>query len=468
MRRTGFFAVFLTICVAVSLCLTPFSVSAYTLDKETSKGVTARASIVMYLDSAASAETGVAGRDILLYANNENTPYSPAVMMRIMVGLYAEKLIAEKNLDTKKTTGTYTEALQDGYVWGTGLTVANMEIGEVWTIQDLLSVSMIQTAADAAVTLAATLGGTVEAFVQGMNEYAKQLGCKNTSFANVTGIDNIQQKTTPYDTYIMLRYALDIPELTAMLGAQEYTVTPVSGGYERSWENSNYMLRPSDVDYYYDPLQLGKTGWSEDSGKNLASVAQLDGYRYLVVVMGCPDEDSEGDGGTHYTSSKALYNWVFNKFEYVNMIAENQPMTRQDIRLAWSTDSVTLVAQNSLSCLVPEGLDTNTVRTEITLNTEDLKAPVKKGEVLGKATLYIRENEKIGEVNLVADEGVKRSNFLFVMDAIRSVIRSPWVWGTLLILLIFGVSYLIMAIQYNKKKRRIAKESGYKKYKSLK
>ena len=465
MRRKQFLAFLFVMVLTICTVLSPFSVSAYTPDKQTQASITSKAAIVVYLDSGASAEKGTTGRDIIIYEQDKDRQLSPAAMMRVAVGLYARKLIEEKKIDMNTATGMYTEALQDKYVWGTGLSLANMNIGEKWTIKDLMSLSMIQTAADACVTLTATLAGSVDSFLLGMNEYVKSIGCKNTTFSNVTGLDDIKQKTTPYDMYIIMRYALDDPILSKMLGALETTIKPVSGGEVRSWENTNYMLRASS-DYYYDPLQLGKTGVSEDSGKALASMASLDGYRYITVVMGCPEEDKDGDAGTHYETTRALLNWVFNKFEYVNMVAESQPMTRQEIRLAWSMDSITLVAENPLSCLVPQGLDTKTVRTEITLNQEDLKAPIKKGEVLGKATLFIRENEKIGEVNLVAEESVKRSTLLFVLDLCRRVITSPWLWVTIVLLVVLIGAYIVLSIRYNRKRKRNARAK--KKYKSLK
>ncbi len=154
--------------------MAPLSVSAYTPDNETLSENLAKASIVVYLESTASAEQGIADRDSIMYENNGDMKLSPAAMMRIMVGLYAKKLIKEKKIDMDKTRGTYTLAIEEAYILGTGLTLANMEEGETWTVRDLLSLSMIQTAADAAVTLAATLSGSVDAFVLGMNEYAKE------------------------------------------------------------------------------------------------------------------------------------------------------------------------------------------------------------------------------------------------------------------------------------------------------
>ena len=429
--------------------------SAYDLDKKTQREITAKSAIVVYLEATATAAEGVAGADTVVYELNPDMKLSPAAMNRILVGLYARKLIKEKKIDMNTATGVYTEALQDNYVWGTGLTLANMELGETWTVKDLLSVSMIQTAADACVTLAYTLAGSVEAYVQGMNELAQSLGCSGTTCVNVHGLDAVGQKTTVHDTYVLLRYAMEDAELERMLSATEYEVTPVKGGEERAWENSNYMLRPSS-DYHYSPVTLGKTGVSEDSGKGVASVAQRDGYRYLTVVMGCPEENEDGETGTHYDNSIALYEWAFGAFTYETVLSANQPMCRAPVRFSWNTDSVTLVSRKPLTCLVPNGADLTTVRTEIQLTNETLDAPVDRDAALGTASMYLKDGTLLGQVDLVASESVSRSTLLYVWNGILSVLGSPWLWIGLLVLVLLIVGYAALVVRQNRHRRKSA------------
>ncbi|MBR3290056.1 MAG: D-alanyl-D-alanine carboxypeptidase [Clostridia bacterium] len=432
--------------------------NAYEPDKKTAGEITAKAAIVVYLEATANAAEGIAGADTVVYEKNPDMKLSPAAMNRVMVGLYAKKLIKEKNIDINTATGIYTEALQDNYVWGTGLTLANMELGETWTVKDLLSLSVIQTAADACVTLAYTLAGSVEGFVQGMNEMAQSLGCTGTTFVNVHGLDAVGQKTTVHDMYIMLRYAMEDAELERMLSASEYSVKPVKGGEERSWENSNYMLRASS-DYYYSPVALGKTGVSDDSGKGVASVAQRDGYRYMTVVMGCPMENEDGETGTHYDNSIALYEWAFGAFTYETVVSANQPMRRAPVLYSWNTDSVTLVSRKPLTCLVPNGLDLTTVRTEIELNQPELAAPVDRDTAVGTASVYLKDGTLLGQVELVASESVPRSTLLYVWHGVTSVLTSPWLWIGLLMLVLLVVGYVALMIKQNRR-RRAARNKG--------
>ena len=456
-------------CIAaLFLASTPLTAAAgYELPSDVASEMTARAAMTVYMEAAAPAANGVAGKDIVLYEKAADTPLDPAAAMRVMVGLYAKKLIDDKKVDMTKATGVYTEILRDNYIWGTGLTVANMEPGETWTVKDLLSLSMIQTAADAAVTLAATTAGSVDAFVVGMNEYLKTIGCTGTTLVNVTGLDDPRQKTTAHDLYIAMRYALDDPVLEEALSLAEYTVTPIKGGEPRSWESSNYMLRESS-DYYYAPMVAGKTGVSEIDGKALVSLCAVDSYRYITVVLGCPEEDEDGDPGTHYNSTTALVRWAVNHFTYQTLVKKNQPMTRVDVDLSWSVDSLTLVAADTLTGVVPDELDLDTVRTEITLKKESFEAPLEKGQVLGTATLYIREDQAIGAVDLVAGESVNRSLLLLVWNRIGKVISSPWLWGVLLILAVLLVAYIGLAVSHNREKKRNARNRRKRRYKPMK
>ena len=436
--------------------------SAYELDKKTAAEITAKAAIVVYLEATATAAEGVAGADTVVYTKNEHMKLSPAAMNRVMVGLYAQKLIQDKKIDPNTATGIYTEFLQDNYVWGTGLTLANMELGETWTVKDLLALSMIQTAADACVTLAYTLAGSVDAYVQGMNEMAQSLGCTDTSFTNVHGLDAVGQKTSPHDLYVMLRYAMEDAELERMLSATEYEVTPVKGGEERAWENSNYMLRPSS-DYHYSPVTLGKTGVSEDSGKGVASVAQRDGYRYMTVVMGCPEENEDGEPGTHYDNSIALYEWAFDRFTYETVVNANQPMRRVPVQFSWNTDSVTVVSRKQLNCLVPNELDLTTVTTEIELYEKVLSAPVDRDTAVGMASLYLADGTLIGKVELVAGESVPRSTLLYVWNGILTVLGSPWLWLGIVVLVLLVVGYGVLMVRQNRRRRAAQRKNGSRK-----
>lgn len=463
--RRLFCATCALLCAAVMLAA-PLSVSAdgYSLPEDVT--LTAKSAVVLYVDASVSgAEAIERGADALLYEKDADAHVAPGALNRLALGLAAMSIIQRKGIDMNTATGKYTYSLQSSHVWGTGLVTANMSIGETWTVRDLLAVSMIQTAADASAVLAYTLGGSVQLFVDEMNRVAAELGCNNTHFTNVNGADDPEQYTSARDAYKMLRRAMDHPELEAMMSATEHTVTPVSGGRESSWPNTNSLLRVSS-DYYYSPAVLGKTGASGVDGYSLASFASADGYRYIVVVCGSPQK------GSHYTEVATLSRWAFRNFSYKTIIPAGQPVTRIGVDLAWNTDSINVVAKHALSCLVISDLDENTVTKKITLYEDalnadgNLTAPVEKNAAVGKVELFIRTDQKIGEVELVTAESVKRSELLYVLSSLGAFFSSPWFWLGVGLLVVLVAAYAILLYRYNHKSTKRNKRS--KKYKSLK
>ncbi len=454
------------ILLVVLLLLFTLPVSAgYDLPEKTV--LSAKSAMLIYLEATASGREAVdQGRDMILYEKNADAPVDPAAVVRMMVGAYAVTYIRDHNIDLN-TTGTYTQELEEDYIWGTGLSTAMMEVGETWTLQDLLSLSMIQTAADACVTMATALCGSVREFVDGMNALADELGCSDaTNFINVHGLADARQTVTARDLYRITRYALDFPEMVAMLSNTEYTVKPVKGGEERSWENTNYLMR-STSDSYYAPVELGKTGTSEVDGRSVVSVAQDGGYRYLCIVLGCPDA-TDATGTAHYTDSKALYRWGFNDFEYAQIYARGQPVGDLPVTLSWDSDTVPLVTAQAVSCLVPNGMDISTILTEVKPYSETLEAPVEKGTPLGKLELYIRIDEKVGEVELVAGESVGKSELMTVWSAVRGFFLSPWFWAVMALLLLLIIGYVILLLSHNTSKKRGGRQKQKRKYKPLK
>ncbi|MDD2361947.1 MAG: hypothetical protein PHH84_03170 [Oscillospiraceae bacterium] len=392
--------------------------------------------------------------DAVLFELKADSKRSPAALVRLMVGVTAIEMIREKGLDIDKMTGKYTSA-QFNLISGSQLATVQMSYinQEEWTIRDLLSISMIQTAADACVTLATTLAGSNEKFVARMNSLAAEIGCTNTSFSNVTGLDAPNQYTTASDLYKIIRYGMKYPEFEPLFSAVQHTVNPVKGGSTRTYANTNDMMRQS-TPYYYSPVAFGKTGFTDSAGRCLASVARDSGYEYLCVVLGVPDTDSQGQRGAYFKDTKALFYWAFNNFTYETLLNKNEPITTVKVNLAWNKDKVSLVPKESFSTIVIKGLDLSTVVKKPIGVPESIDAPVKKGQVFGKVQLIIQTDRVIGEVDLVADESIERSEVLDVWAKILSFLSSPWFYVSLGLLLLLLIGYIILNIVHNRNRRR--------------
>lgn len=393
-------------------------------------------------------------QDVVLYEKAADEVRAPAALVRLMVGAYALKQIEERQLDLDKTTGTYEKWMDDTFITGTGIGTASMNIGETWTLRDLLIVSMIETAGDAAVTLAATISGKVGDFVQGMNDLAKEIGCTSTSFANVTGLDALTQYTCPRDLYLITRYAMDYPLFEQVMGVQQHTVTPVANGDKRTFVNRNLFMRKSST-FYYSPVAFGRTGYTDQSGYSLVSLARSGGYDYMTIVMGCPAENAQGQTGTQYLDSEMLYKWAFNEFTLKPLLTKNEILAQIDVNLAWNKDKVSLVPKDEFATVVYNQLEPDDIIKKVTLYKDTaVDAPVEKGTVYGKVELIVNLDQKIGEVELVAGESVERSQILAVWDKVSGFLSSPWFFAGLGLLFLLLVLYVILNIVHNRNRRR--------------
>ena len=443
-RRIKFriFTLFISLLLTASLFTTAVSASTpYDLPSGTT--VSALSALLVSLGPTQE-------EDVILYDKDADKERSPAALVRLMVGCTAIRIIQENNIDIDTATGTYTVASFNKYISGTGIGVAQMNYGEVWTVRDLLSVSMIHSAADACVTLAETLSGSVEQFVAQMNALAAEIGCTDTNFSNVTGLDSIFQYTTANDVYRMMRYGMNSSEFVDMLSATNYDVKPVSGGSETTLVTTNNMLKTSST-FYYTPMKFGRNGSSDGAGLCLASVAQDSGYEYLCVVLGSPLSEKTAQ----FTDTKTLYKWAFKNFAYKTLLDENDPVAQLKVNLAWNKDTVTLIPEKSFATTVTNELTKNTVIKKVTLYSDSVDAPVAKGQVYGKVELYISVDQKIGEVNLVASESVERSEALAVWSKINQFLTSPWFYAGLVLLVLLLIGYVILNIVHNQKRKRM-------------
>lgn len=450
------FRFFLAILTATVLCLlTPLSVAAqaetvYQLP-DTMK-LNAASALVVSLGNDPADDVFLGGKQI-------DAPRSPAALVRLMVGAYAATLIEEKNIDIDKATGTYTYECFN-LIAGSGVATVQMKIGETWTVRDLLTISMMQTAGDAVVTLAMTLSESHNSFVAGMNELAKKIGCENTHFVNVTGLDATGQTTTARDLYRIMRYAMDFPELRAMMGKIQHTVKPVKGGNETVWTTVNYLLRTSSSSYYA-PTEFGRTGYTDDAGRCVAAVAMSDGYECMAIVLGCPPKDENGTTNLQFVDAKTLFKWSFSNFSYKTVLAKGEILDKFPVEQSMASDTVSLCAARDVSIVVPNDLQANTIKKVLVMNNgEDgtpitaVVAPVKKGTVLGKVELYISMDVKIGEVELVAGESMERSGFLATWDTLVKVVSSPWLYAALGAIVVCIIIYVVALVARNRSRYR--------------
>ena len=402
----------------------------------------------------------------IAYQKNPGMRREPASTTKIMTYI----IVVEHIKDLQGTKIPVTKRVMDELL-GTGSSMSGIKVGDVLTAYQLLNCMMVPSGNDAAMVLADYVGGgNVGKFTELMNEKAKALGCSGTHFANPHGLHDPNHYTTASDLTKITMYAMKLPYFMEICSQVGYTYAPVGGPdankkIPQPLSTTNLLINknaPGNT-YYYQYARGIKTGHTDEAGYCLVSSATADGHSYLCVALGAPSLDSKGKAVKkrgEMTDSAALYRWALTSLELKKIIGPNDPLAEIKLRYGWNKDTLLLKPEKSCSALLPKGVSASSViLTKKTPSSID--APVKKGQIIGKATLSYA-NQQLGTVNLVASESVERSELLHTGDIVKSIVTSKWFLIIAALIVFLLIVYIILAILYNRRRRKLRKVKRYR------
>lgn len=226
-----------------------------------------------------------------LYAKNVHEVLHPASLTKVMTALVALKY---------GTLNQQLTATNQSVITETGAVTCGLKAGDTMTLDQALRILLVYSANDAAMMIAENIGGSVEHFVELMNQEAKRLGATNTNFANPHGLTDANHYTTAYDLYLIFNEALEYDTFTEIIQMTAYqTVYYDKNGKEKTFDRrtTNQFLRGE----YSAPANVtvigGKTGTTKAAGHCLMlRVRDVNGAPYIAIVMGVPS--TEGLYGT--------------------------------------------------------------------------------------------------------------------------------------------------------------------------
>lgn len=381
---------------------------------------------------------------------NANEIRYPASLTKIMTYI----VVAENIEDFHNTRIEVKKELMDSLL-GTGSSVSGIDqkVGQKVTVIDLVHCLMVSSGNDAALVLADYVGGgSIEKFVEMMNAKAKELGCENTHFVNPHGLHDEDHYSTAYDLYKITSYALTLPLFSEVTD----TATYYCEGDDYPLTTTNSMI---DVnrggDYYYTYAKGVKTGSTDAAGRCIITTAIADGYAYMCICMGAPYQGSDHNGAM--TDAKKMLRWALLDLDLVRMLTTETPVCEVDVNFTSSDKTVLLYPAETVNTILPETHDPEDVTVEPSI-PESVDAPLKKGDVIGSATVYY-QGEAVQSVELVVNEDIEKSDFAYAMHMFKVVISSIWFWIAMIIaagLVIFYIS-LVSGVRSKKKKRRVKK-----------
>lgn len=293
--------------------------------------------------------------------------------------------------------------------------------GEKQKLGDLLKVAMLHSANDAAWVVAESIGGSEEKFVKLMNDKAKELGMKNTTFKNSNGLAADGQWTTAEDLAILGRYAMTLPTFREIVGLDSFIWKSDIMTTASTYKNINPLL---DI----MPEAIGiKNGYNETAKNTIVGAAEKDGRELIGVILG------GSDGTTIGTDMKTLLDYGFNNTKIIPVVQKEASMTN----VAFGEDKqIRVVAGESMSLVRPSD---NSAIVETTMTLNDIKLPIKKDQQVGVLDVRV-DGVSVGQVPLVSMDDAKGS--------------IPW------LLLFTSIMTILYILQMIVRAMRLARKSG--------
>ena len=384
-------------------------------------------------------DTSRAVNVLLYHLDSESVIYSqkadeliyPAATVKIMVSLTVIDYYSQtpEGLDTKIKIPTNIQYETTGI---TGI-IMGLRAGEVLSVYDLLCGTVIRGANDAAYTLAISVDGSVDAFLDRMNQKAKQLGMKNTVYHNVSGLDTTPC-TTANDLLLLCKYAFEQETYMQIAGMPEYKITATAENDQHTLLTRNYLLsKKTYADYYYAPATGMNAGSTEKAGYCIAASACINNQNYLCIVMGADQFGS-------FLLARDLFEWVSSSYRYQNVLSRKTVLGEIPVALADACDYVTAVADSDITRFMPIDADPSRIEIQTQMYFKELTAPVKAGMVVGEAMVFL-DGECIGSVQLVTANALAKNHS-------NHFLRRVWRFLTSAEFLIILGCFILLAIVY--------------------
>ena len=320
----------------------------------------------------------------ILLAQNPDEALPPASVTKVMTLLLIMEAIDSGRISLSEQVTVSANAASMG-----GSQVFLKE-GEQMSVEDLLKSIVIASANDAAVALAEYLTGSVSAFVEQMNKRASALGMANTHFENPTGLDDtaVDHKISAMDIAIMSRELLTHKTI---LNYSSIWIDSIRDG-AFGLTNTNRLVR------YYPGCTGLKTGSTSKAGFCISATAEKNGMSLICVVMGAESRDLRNE-----IAKEVLDYGYANYALFTKEAAETEAP-----EVKGGKEDLCPVEHGSFSIVLPKG-EVASIEEKLEM-PEFLKAPIKRGETVGKLSFFLKGNE-VGSLPITASKDVLKLTF---------------------------------------------------------
>lgn len=327
----------------------------------------------------------------ILYEHNSHEQLRPASVTKVMSILLIMEALdnGQISLEDKVPCSEKASKMGGSQIW--------LDVREELTVNEMLKAICVASANDCTVAMAEFLAGSEEAFVEKMNNRAKELGMNDTCFKNCHGLDTDGHITSSYDISLMSRELLkNHPSIT------KYTTIWMDSLRDGKsvLTNTNKLIRN------YKGATGLKTGSTGLALYNLSASATRDNLSLIAVIMRAPSTK------VRFSDAQKLLDYGFNQYSYSQLAKKGNILAQLPVSKGVNS-SVNAVFVEDAGSLLKKGNSRN-IEQVVSL-PESINAPIRKGEELGKVD-YILEGQTICSVPIVADEDVKQINLSNMME----------------------------------------------------
>ncbi len=328
----------------------------------------------------------------ILYSKNANERLAPASMTKIMSLILIMDNIEKGNLKWNDMVVVSKNAASMG-----GSQIF-LEANEVMSVEDLIKGICVASGNDATVALAERIAGTESSFVRLMNQKSKELGLKNTNFVNSTGLDADGHYSSAYDMAIMAKELVKYEKILEFSSIYEDYL-------RKNSNNSFWLVNTNKLVKFYSYIDGLKTGFTSDAGYCLTATGKKKNMRLISVVMG---EDSTEKRSA---DTLAMLDYGFNMYSVDTIVKHDKALGRLKVNMG-SSEYVDVVSKKDISVLNNSQKEKRNINYEI--KTDNINAPVKVGDNVGKISVYENGTFKY-DVLLTVSKNVDKANIFSVI-----------------------------------------------------
>ena len=348
-------------------------------------------SVMALEDIASGAKSAIlidANIGAVLYEKNADEKLPPASMTKIMSMLLIMESVdnGRLSLDDEVTISKISADMGGSQIF--------LQEGEIYKVSELLKGIAIASGNDAVVAMAEKIGGTVEEFVQQMNDKAKELNLQNTNFINPHGLDSDEHYSSARDMAIIAKELLKHDKILEYTSIYEEYLNKNDGS--KTWlVNTNKLVR------FYNGADGLKTGFTKNAGYCLTATAKKNDLRLISVVMGEETTNSRSE------DTIKMLNYGFNTFKNHLILDKNTSLGKIKVEKG-NIDNVDVYLKNDATQLLKITDSADNYSFNLTFNK--ITAPIKAGNVIGQVELINNEGDVIDKLDLTVHVDISKAN----------------------------------------------------------